>query len=251
MNRVRLAGGVPRLCCSPGHGWRLDVDALAMIDPRPVTAAPLMSPSMPTGAVFSYEEWQALIAFCEQANCWLINDAAMERILYDGRPVIHPARSQGCAPRSSPSAPPKEYRMIGWRGWVVGPADIVADVAGSASRTWSVKQALRWAPSQQPSATLMMAFKPALRNGNAAEMFSWMSCATLRSFHRTGWSLLLDVSTGARWRNGIKTPARIGEDCCDTDAPLGSAQSRNMCALYLPMSQFSGYAGLGNVSSRH
>ena len=131
MNRVRLAGGVPALCrCSLGSRLAMDVDALAMIDPRPVTAALLMSPSMPTGAVFSYEEWQALIAFCEQANA-VINDAAMERILYDGRPVIHPASFPGMRAKVvTVGAASKEYRMIGWRvGWVVGPADIVADVA--------------------------------------------------------------------------------------------------------------------------
>ena len=37
--------------------------------------------------------------------------------------------------------------------------------------------------------------------------------------------------TGARWRNGIKTPARIGEDRCDTDAPLGECTEQEICAL--------------------
>jgi len=97
INRVRLAGGVPRFVplIASAQGWRLDTDALAAIDPRPVKAALLMSPSMPTGAVFNHEEWQALTAFCRRADCWLLNDAAMERILYDGRSVIHPASFPG------------------------------------------------------------------------------------------------------------------------------------------------------------
>jgi aspartate/methionine/tyrosine aminotransferase len=133
VNRVRLAGGVPRFVplLPSAQGWRLDVAALAGIDPQAVKAALLMSPSMPTGAVFTQEEWSALIAFCQQAKCWLINDAAMERIVYDGRPVIHPAAFPGMRERViSVGSASKEYRMIGWRvGWVVGPADIVADVA--------------------------------------------------------------------------------------------------------------------------
>lgn len=133
VNRVRLAGGVPRFVplLPSAQGWRLDVAALASLDPRAVRAALLMSPSMPTGAVFTQEEWSALIAFCQQAGCWLINDAAMERIVYDGRPVIHPAAFPGMRERViSVGSASKEYRMIGWRvGWVVGPADIVADVA--------------------------------------------------------------------------------------------------------------------------
>ena len=49
INRVRLAGGVPRyvpLTPTPA-GWRLDGEALAEIDPGPVKAALLMSPAMP------------------------------------------------------------------------------------------------------------------------------------------------------------------------------------------------------------
>ena len=133
INRVRLAGGVPRfvpLIPSP-QGWRLDVDALAAIDPRPVRAALLMSPAMPTGAVFTQDEWRALVDFCHRAGCWLIDDSAMERILYDGRSVIHPASFSGMRDQViTVGSASKEYRMIGWRvGWVVGPAEIVADVA--------------------------------------------------------------------------------------------------------------------------
>jgi N-succinyldiaminopimelate aminotransferase len=36
-----------------------------------------------------------LIAFCRRADCWLINNTAMERILYDDRSVIHPASFAG------------------------------------------------------------------------------------------------------------------------------------------------------------
>ncbi|HEY4723974.1 MAG TPA: pyridoxal phosphate-dependent aminotransferase, partial [Anaerolineae bacterium] len=133
INRVRLAGGVPRFVplIASAQGWRLDLDVLTGIDPRPVKAALLMSPSMPTGAVFNQQEWHALIDFCNRADCWLINDAAMERILYDGRSVIHPASFKGMRGKViTVGAATKEYRMIGWRvGWIVGPADILADVA--------------------------------------------------------------------------------------------------------------------------
>jgi aspartate/methionine/tyrosine aminotransferase len=133
INRVRLAGGVPRfvpLIANP-EGWRLDTRALAEIAPAPVRAALLMSPSMPTGAVFDREEWRTLTAFCRDLGCWLINDAAMERILYDGLTLIHPASFPGMRDRViTVGSASKEYRMIGWRvGWVVGPARVMADVA--------------------------------------------------------------------------------------------------------------------------
>ena len=133
INRVRLAGGVPRFVrlIPSAQGWTLDTDELTRIDPKPVKAALLMSPSMPSGAVFTTDDWQALVNFCQRADCWLINDSAMERILFDDRPVIHPASFPDMREKViTVGSASKEYRMIGWRvGWVVGPADIVADTA--------------------------------------------------------------------------------------------------------------------------
>ena len=133
INRVRLAGGVPRFVPlqATRDGWRLDLDALAALDPGPVGAALLMSPSMPSGALFSAEEWAALTEFCAIAQCWLVNDSAMERIVFGGREIVHPARYPGMRERTiTVGSASKEYRMIGWRvGWVVGPARAMADIA--------------------------------------------------------------------------------------------------------------------------
>lgn len=133
INRVRLAGGVPRFIplLPTARGWRLDLDSLHEIDPGPIAAILLMSPSMPSGAVLTRDEWQALIDFCRKSDCWLINDAAMERILFDGRTAIHPASFPGMRDKViSIGSASKEYRMIGWRvGWVVGPGEIIADIA--------------------------------------------------------------------------------------------------------------------------
>ena len=133
INRVRLAGGVPRFVplMPTQNGWQLDHDALRKTDPRPVRALLLMSPSMPTGAVFDQPDWQALTEFCQRADCWLINDSAMERILFDDRKVIHPASFADMRDKViTVGSASKEYRMIGWRvGWVVGPAAIIADIA--------------------------------------------------------------------------------------------------------------------------
>lgn len=133
INRVRLAGGIPRFVpLQPtSNGWRLDTARLEDIDHRKIAAALLMSPSMPTGSVFTKNEWSSLIDFCKRADCWLINDAAMERILYNDSPVIHPASFPGMRDKViTVGSASKEYRMIGWRvGWTVGPKEIMADVA--------------------------------------------------------------------------------------------------------------------------
>ena len=125
INRVRLAGGVPRFVpLRPlAEGWRLDTDALrAAVGPR-TRAFLMMSPSMPTGAVLDAAEWQSVCEACLAADAWMLYDAAMERLLFDGAPHIHPAALPGMHERTVVvGALSKEYRMIGWRvGWVVCP----------------------------------------------------------------------------------------------------------------------------------
>ena len=132
LNRVRVAGGAPRLArLIPGPpGWRLDVESIrAAIGPR-TRAILMMSPSMPTGCVLDTSEWEAVADLCREHDMWLVDDAAMERILFDGRPVIHPAGLSGMAERTiTVGSASKELRMIGWRvGWVVAPASIVNDI---------------------------------------------------------------------------------------------------------------------------
>ncbi|HLI13699.1 MAG TPA: pyridoxal phosphate-dependent aminotransferase [Alphaproteobacteria bacterium] len=133
LNRVRLAGGVPRLVpLVPGReGWRLDLDTFRSAAAAPgVRAVLMMSPSMPTGAVLTAAEWHAVAAACRERNLLLIYDAAMERILFDGRRLVHPAGLPGMAERTiTIGSASKELRMIGWRvGWIVGPSALIADV---------------------------------------------------------------------------------------------------------------------------
>jgi aspartate/methionine/tyrosine aminotransferase len=125
VNRVRLAGGIPRYVrLVPGpDGWRMDLDSLrSAVSPR-TRAFLMMSPSMPSGAVFTHAEWQAVCEACHSANAWMIHDSAMQRIVYAGAPRLDPLQFPGMAERTvTVGAASKEYRMIGWRvGWVVCP----------------------------------------------------------------------------------------------------------------------------------
>lgn len=85
---------------------------------------------MPTGHIFSYEEWEAVTQLCLKTDAWLLYDAAMERILYDGRSIIHPASFPNMQDRTiTVGAASKELRMIGWRvGWIIGPQEIMNDI---------------------------------------------------------------------------------------------------------------------------
>lgn len=132
LNRIRLAGGIPRLVplLPAASGWRLDCNALAECVTDRTRVVLTMSPSMPTGIVHDAEEWAALADVVARTGAFLLHDAAMERIVYTDEPVFHPARLPGLADRVvTVGSVSKEYRMIGWRvGWVVGPRPIMADI---------------------------------------------------------------------------------------------------------------------------
>ncbi|WP_297844736.1 pyridoxal phosphate-dependent aminotransferase [uncultured Roseibium sp.] len=132
LNRIRLAGGVPKLVPLRvvDGGWRLDLEELRRAASSRTRAVLTMSPSMPTGIVHTAEEWNAIAEVVMHTGAFLLHDAAMERLLYTGKPVIHPASLDGMAERTiTVGCVSKEYRMIGWRvGWTVGPAPIMADI---------------------------------------------------------------------------------------------------------------------------
>ena len=132
VNRVHVAAGTPRFApfrVVEGE-WRLDRGALAAAVGPATRGLLLMSPSMPSGGTFDEDDWRLVCDLCRERDLFLIYDAAMERLLFDGRPLVHPLRFDGMAERTLVvGSLSKEHRMIGWRvGWVAGPAETIADV---------------------------------------------------------------------------------------------------------------------------
>jgi N-succinyldiaminopimelate aminotransferase len=133
VNRIHLAGGIPKFVpfqFNVGGPWVLDREALrATIGPK-VRAMLLMSPSMPSGACFDEGDWKLICDLCIANDLLLILDAAMERLVYDGRDIIHPAGFPGMEERTiTVGSSAKELRMIGWRvGWIVAPERFMPDV---------------------------------------------------------------------------------------------------------------------------
>ena len=225
INRVRLAQGVPRFVrlIPSAHGWRLDLQSLAAVDPARVKVAVVTNPSMPTGAVLTAEEWEALLRFCRTAECWVLYNAAMERVLYDGRRVIHPASFPGMRDTViTVGTASKEYRMIGWRvGWTVGPAAIVADIARVAI-----------ANVVTPVGIAMEAVAAAIREGDADVercveewqrrrdvLLDELRDVTVIPPHG-GWSCLLDVSPYGM--DGATAASRLLEIAKVAVTPMGN-----------------------------
>jgi N-succinyldiaminopimelate aminotransferase len=200
VNRIHIAGGIPKPVpfLAEAGGWRLDRDALAAAATDATTAMLLMSPSMPSGGALDEGDWTLVCDLCRERGLFLVYDAAMERLLFDGRALIHPLRFEGMAERTLVvGSMSKEHRMIGWRvGWVAGPAETVTDVG--------------WAHvynTTTPVGLARAAATAVLRGdqGHVAECIAELQRrrdVILDGLHRWpfvrpagGWSLLLDVAS--------------------------------------------------------
>jgi aspartate/methionine/tyrosine aminotransferase len=133
INRVRLAGAVPRFAvCGVQDGrWRLDLDSLRRSVTHKTKALFLQNPTFPTGMVLTKEEWQGIVDLVLEKDLLLIYWALMEGFVFDGAPIIHPASFEGMRERTiTLGSVSLEYRMVGWRvAWAVAEPDI-ADALG-------------------------------------------------------------------------------------------------------------------------
>ncbi len=132
LNRVRLVGAVPRLV--PLHvvdgEWRLDLDSLpGAVTPR-TRVVFVNNASFPTGWAANDAEWDAIASICRERDLWLLYWGAYEGVLFDGRPIRHPAALPGMRDRTVTVSSALDKRMIAWRvGWVVAPGELVNDVS--------------------------------------------------------------------------------------------------------------------------
>ena len=133
LNRVRLVGAVPRLVPLhvAGDEWRLDGAALHAVVTERTRVVFVNNASFPSGWVASAEEWHAIASACREHDLWLLYWGGFEGVLFDGRPIRHPAALPGMRDRTViVGAPSFEQRMIAWRvGWVVAPGELVNDVS--------------------------------------------------------------------------------------------------------------------------
>jgi aspartate/methionine/tyrosine aminotransferase len=201
VNRIRLAGGVPRHVPARAtpDGWCTDPTELAAAIGPDTPAVLLIGPAMPTGALLTREHLDAIAEPIVRHGAWVIYDAAMERIRFDDQPPLHPASHPGLAERTiTIGSASKELRMIGWRvGWVVGPRSIMADIAlvGITNVVCQVGIA------QQAVAAALSA--PDADNDVAAATNAWRGRCELIIDElanypvirpQGGWSLLIDTS---------------------------------------------------------
>ncbi|MEO5852689.1 MAG: pyridoxal phosphate-dependent aminotransferase [Nocardioides sp.] len=87
-----------------------------------------VSPSNPTGSVYTAEEIRAIGRWVEDHGLWVLTDEIYEHLVYDGvetgsMPVLCPYLADNCVVVNGVA---KTYAMTGWRvGWMIGPTDLV------------------------------------------------------------------------------------------------------------------------------
>ncbi|HYA45018.1 MAG TPA: pyridoxal phosphate-dependent aminotransferase [Acidimicrobiales bacterium] len=138
---IRLAGGLPvEVPTTPESGYKTSVAQLeASLTPKTKVLL-FVSPSNPTGAVYTEEEITAIGVWADERGLWVVTDEIYEHLVYGSArmcsmPVAVPSLAERCVVVNGVA---KTYSMTGWRvGWLIGPLDVVKAAANLQSHTVS------------------------------------------------------------------------------------------------------------------
>jgi aspartate/methionine/tyrosine aminotransferase len=126
---IRLAGGVPvEIITDESTGYRTSIAQLEQAITPKTKALVFVSPSNPTGAVYSPAEVEAIGQWAVEKGIWVVTDEIYEHLVYgdaefSSMPVLVPELADKCIVVNGVA---KTYAMTGWRvGWMIGPNDIV------------------------------------------------------------------------------------------------------------------------------
>ena len=125
-----LVGAVPIIVdTDETTDFKVTVDQLEAARTAATKVLLFVSPSNPTGSVYSAEEIDAIGAWAAEHRIWVLADEIYEHLTYDGVPLLSlPARVAALGDRFIVvNGVAKTYAMTGWRvGWMIGPEDVIA-----------------------------------------------------------------------------------------------------------------------------
>ncbi|MEV7973556.1 pyridoxal phosphate-dependent aminotransferase [Cellulomonas sp. NPDC089187] len=126
---IRLAGGMPvEVFAGEDQGYRVTVEQLEAARTPRTKALLFVSPSNPTGAVYTPEETEQIGRWALEHGIWVITDEIYEHLVYDGAvatPIVRavPELAETTVVLNGVA---KTYAMTGWRvGWMIGPTDVI------------------------------------------------------------------------------------------------------------------------------
>lgn len=129
---IELAGGVPvAVETGPESSFKVTIEDLESARTERTQALVFVSPSNPTGSVYTANEAKAIGDWAIKNDVWVITDEIYQRLYYDGdvAPSI-----VAVTPRFENwviiNGVAKSFAMTGWRvGWMIGPVDIMTAAA--------------------------------------------------------------------------------------------------------------------------
>ncbi|WP_207454523.1 pyridoxal phosphate-dependent aminotransferase [Herbiconiux sp. SYSU D00978] len=126
---VKLAGGVPvEVFAGSKQDYLVTVEQLEAARTERTKVLLFVSPSNPTGSVYSPEQTKAIGEWALEHGIWVISDEIYQNLTYDGvtaQSIVEavPALAEQTILVNGVA---KTYAMTGWRvGWMVGPADAI------------------------------------------------------------------------------------------------------------------------------
>lgn len=138
---VKLAGGVAvEVFAGADQGYKVTVEQLEAARTERTKALIFVSPSNPTGAVYTPEETTAIAQWCLEHGIYVMADEIYQNLVYGGvRAQSIVSAVPGLADYTIlVNGVAKSYAMTGWRlGWMVGPADLIKGAANLQSHLTS------------------------------------------------------------------------------------------------------------------
>ena len=130
---IRLAGGVQvDVFAGSDQSYLVTVEQLEAARTPRTKVLLFVSPSNPTGAVYSPEQTKAIGEWAEEHGLWIVSDEIYQNLTYDGVRAISIVEAvPALADRTIlVNGVAKTYAMTGWRlGWMVGPQDAMKAAA--------------------------------------------------------------------------------------------------------------------------
>ena len=129
---VKLAGAEPvAITTDESTGYRVTVDQLEAARTERTKMLIFVSPSNPSGAVYTAEEIGAIGRWAVEHGIWVMTDEIYEHLTYGdaefaSMPVEVPELAERCVIVNGVA---KTYAMTGWRvGWLIGPEAVAKGV---------------------------------------------------------------------------------------------------------------------------
>ena len=124
---IRLAGGVPvEVFAGADQNYLVTVEQLEAARTPKSKVLLFVSPSNPTGSVYSREQTEAIGRWAYENGLWVITDEIYQNLTYDGVKAtsITEAVPELIDRTILVNGVAKSYAMTGWRlGWMAGPLD--------------------------------------------------------------------------------------------------------------------------------